>query len=52
MASDLVAFLHALTDNCINDRECMAPWIIDSDDLATYPDGSAIIATDRQANEL
>lgn len=29
---DLVAFMHALTDPCVVDRECMSPWIPDNTD--------------------
>ncbi|MFD2164726.1 cytochrome-c peroxidase [Thalassotalea euphylliae] len=41
----LVAFLHALTDPCTTDRECLNPWIIDEDDEANFPDNNPLIAT-------
>lgn len=34
---DLVAFLKTLTDPCVKDRACLAPWIPDASD--TNPDG-------------
>lgn len=27
---DLVEFLHALTDPCVMDKECMSPWVMDN----------------------
>ncbi len=42
--ADLVEFLKALTDPCVKDRECMAPWIPDTAD--TGPDGLQLNATD------
>jgi cytochrome c peroxidase len=42
--SDLVEFLHTLTDPCVKDRACLAPWIPDSSD--TDPDGERLIAVD------
>ena len=40
----LVAFLEALTDPCVQDRDCLAPWIPDTTD--TWPDGQQLNATD------
>ncbi len=42
--TDLVEFLKALTDPCVKDRDCMAPWIPDTAD--TGPDGLQLNATD------
>jgi len=42
---DLVVFLHALTDPCVTDPQCLAPWLPDPD--AAGPDGlqlNAVIA--------
>lgn len=35
--SDLVSFLHSLTDPCVKSRSCLAPWIPGAQD--TNPDG-------------
>ncbi|MEJ2418462.1 MAG: cytochrome c peroxidase [Exilibacterium sp.] len=48
----LVAFLEALTDSCVTDRECLDPWIIDEDDLESFPDNQALIAVDIEGNAL
>lgn len=40
----LVAFLNSLTDPCIEDRECLAPWI--ANDTTDNPDDQVLIATD------
>ena len=40
--SDLVAFLQALTDPCVQNADCLAPWIADSEDDG--PDGQQINA--------
>ena len=47
---DLVAFLEALTDPCVLDRECLSPWIADpaTDDV----DGHLLLAIDRDRNPL
>ncbi len=42
--ADLVAFLEALTDPCVTDRACMAPWIPDDND--PDPDGLRLRAVD------
>ncbi|MFK5913764.1 MAG: cytochrome c peroxidase [Woeseiaceae bacterium] len=41
---DLVAFLKTLTDPCVKDRACLAPWIPDTNNLG--PDGLQLNATD------
>jgi cytochrome c peroxidase len=47
---DLVAFLETLTDPCVMDRECLAPWIADpeTDDV----DGNLLVAHDADGNPL
>ena len=45
--AQVVAFLQALTDPCVQDRVCLNPWIVDADDEAGFPDGRALIAHDR-----
>ena len=42
--TDLVAFLNVLTDPCVKDRSCMAPWIPDASDA--NPDGLRLNAVD------
>jgi cytochrome c peroxidase len=46
----LVAFLETLTDPCVLDRECLAPWIADpsTDDV----DGHLLVAIDKDRNPL
>lgn len=41
---DLVEFLKTLTDPCVKDRACLAPWIPDAAD--TNPDGLRVNAVD------
>ena len=41
---DLVEFLKALTDPCVKDRDCLAPWIPDTGE--TGPDGFQLNAVD------
>jgi len=50
--NEIVAFLNALTDPCANDRSCLAPWIIDGNDVATYPDDLPLVAHDKDDTEL
>lgn len=50
--NELVAFLEALTDPCVESRECLDPWIVDADDISTFPDNSALIAHDEQKLDL
>ena len=45
-------FLRALTDPCVNDRSCLAPWIVDGNDVATFPDDLPLVAHDQAGNEL
>ena len=42
--TDLVEFLKALTDPCVKDRDCLAPWIPDASD--TNPGGLRLNAID------
>ena len=48
--AQLVAFLEALTDPCVQDRSCLAPWIPDTED--TGPDGQQLNASDAAGNLL
>jgi len=47
---DLVAFLGSLTDPCVLDRECLAPWIAESpaDDI----NGDLLVAVDQEGSPL
>jgi cytochrome c peroxidase len=48
--SDVVAFLETLTDPCVTDRACLAPWVADPeiDDV----DGNLLVAVDEDGNPL
>lgn len=48
--SDLMAFLGALTDPCLADRACLAPWIPATTDVD--PDGLRLNAYDEQNRPL
>jgi len=48
--SQIVSFLKALTDPCVKDRSCLAPWIPNAGD--ENPDGLRVIATDNNGNDL
>ena len=48
---DLVAFLHALTDPCVADRACLAPWI-PTDDEQQDPNGDQLNAVDANGDAL
>lgn len=48
--NDLVEFLKALTDPCVKDRDCLAPWIPDAGDA--NPDGLRLNAIDNTGTFL
>ncbi|MEP1447296.1 MAG: cytochrome c peroxidase [Paraglaciecola sp.] len=48
--SELVAFLEALTDPCVEDRECLSKWIPDATD--SNPDSMRLDAIDSDGNYL
>jgi cytochrome c peroxidase len=48
--SDLIEFLKTLTDPCVQDRACLAPWI--PDDSVSNPDDLRLIAVDQDLNPL
>jgi cytochrome c peroxidase len=48
--ADLVEFLKALTDPCVKDSACLAPWIADTGD--TNPDGQRLDAVDNTGASL
>ncbi|MFT4925998.1 MAG: cytochrome c peroxidase [Phenylobacterium sp.] len=48
---DLMAFLQALTDPCVVDRECMAPWIA-VNDATQDPNGDQLNAVDQNGDPL
>lgn len=45
----IVAFLETLTDPCVEDRSCLAPWIPEANG---GPDGNQLNAIDAQGNAL
>ncbi len=47
----LIAFLKSLTDPCVKDRACLAPWIANAIDDAD-PNGDLLIAVDQAAAEI
>ena len=48
--SDLVAFLEALTDPCVEDPDCMSPWV--ADPQGRGPDGRQLNGVDRNGAPL
>ena len=50
MVTNLLAFIETLTDPCVLDRECLAPWI--PDDETTDPDGMRLDPIDQDGNPL
>jgi cytochrome c peroxidase len=48
--NEMVAFLETLTDPCVLDRACLAPWIAnpETDDV----DGQLLVAVDQDGNPL
>ena len=48
--NDLVEFLKTLTDPCLTDRNCLAPWIPDTS--VTDPDSLRLYAVDEGLNPL
>ena len=52
VVEQVVAFLEALTDPCVQSRECLSPWIVDESNQADFPDDKPLIATDRESNAL
>lgn len=46
----LVAFMQALTDPCVLDRECLLPWIVEAED--DFPDGEVLIGINQEGAEL
>lgn len=48
----LLSFLNALTDPCVVSRDCLTPWIIDDNDIASYPDPLPLVGVNHQALAL
>ncbi|CAM2978643.1 cytochrome-c peroxidase [Moritella viscosa] len=46
----LVTFLNSLTDPCVEDRDCLAPWI--ADETTDNPDDQVLIGTDINSSPL
>ena len=49
--AQLVAFLKSLTDPCVKNRDCLAPWIADTDEDAD-PNNDLLIAVDQSGSKL
>ena len=47
---ELVAFLEALTDPCVTDRQCLDAWVADPE--ADDVDGNLLVAVDEDGNPL
>ena len=48
--NQLVDFLNSLTDPCVEDRDCLAPWI--ADETTDNPDYQVLIGTDINGSPL
>jgi len=48
----VVDFLNALTDPCVEDRECLTPWLLNENDIATFPDDQPLEAINAQRDTL
>ena len=48
----LASFMQSLTDPCVVNRECLAPWIVDESDRASYPDSMPLVAHDKSGSSL
>ena len=46
----LVTFINSLTDPCVEDRDCLAPWI--ADETTDNPDDQVLIGTDINSSPL
>jgi len=46
----IVAFLKSLTDPCVKDKSCLAPWVPNAGDA--NPDGLRVLASDNNGNDL
>jgi cytochrome c peroxidase len=49
---EIVVFLEALTDPCVESRDCLGSWIVDTGNVDGYPDDSALIAHDEEKTDL
>lgn len=45
-------FLRALTDPCVKSKDCMSPWLLNTDDLANFPDDQALEAVNEHGDLL
>jgi len=50
--SHLASFMQALTDPCVVNRECLAPWIVEDSERAGYPDSMPLVAHDKNGSSL
>jgi cytochrome c peroxidase len=52
MVGQIVAFMNALTDPCVEDRDCLSPWIVEQINEANFPDNNPLIRIDRESSAL
>ena len=52
MVDQIVAFMNALTDPCVEDTDCLSPWVVDAMNEANFPDNNPLIGIDRGSNAL
>lgn len=45
-------FLRALTDPCVKSKECMSPWLLNTEDIANFPDDQALEAVNERGDLL
>jgi len=50
--NQVAAFLGSLTDPCVQNSECLAPWLLNDNDLATFPDNQAVEGKNRDGGIL
>lgn len=48
----VAAFLHSLTDPCVQSKSCLAPWLLSENDIATFPDQEPLKAINSSGNNL
>ena len=51
-SAQLVAFLHALSDPCLTDKNCLAPWLLSPEEQDNFPDQFLLKAVDQDGNTL
>jgi cytochrome c peroxidase len=46
--ASVASFMRSLTDPCVKDSSCLAPWIIDENDRTNFPDDQPLVGHDQQ----